>query len=311
MKNRQEPIPRGIEVLVKKASVDPAFRTLLLQKRTEAAGEIDLELDAAEAMMLDAVPDAQLEAIIARTSVPQEHRRTFLGKAAAAMLAAIGATAAGQAAAGSGSLIGKGAATGHLADLPPVTVAARIERSVIVVIAKQFGLPPQDVSRETTFAGDLRADPQQRDVLRKDLDEYLNVSIPAEAFENLRTVGEAIDLVAPLVVEARVIEIVAQRVKVAAEQITRDTSLVEDLKVSSTQRVWLRQELLKEYGIHIAWEEFKSLQTVGEVIDSVAKALVKPAAAEPGSQQPELPSPATKGIRPDRIPVTDGARPDL
>ncbi|HUT09906.1 MAG TPA: phosphopantetheine-binding protein, partial [Thermoguttaceae bacterium] len=172
-------------------------------------------------------------------------------------------------------------------------------------------LPPQDVSRETTFAGDLRADPQQRDVLRKDLDEYLNVSIPAEAFENLRTVGEAIDLVAPLVVEARVIEIVAQRVRVAAEQITRDTSLVEDLKVSSTQRVWLRQELLKEYGIHIAWEEFKSLQTVGEVIDSVAKALVKPSAAEPGSQQPELPSPATKGIRPDRIPVTDGARPDL
>jgi hypothetical protein len=45
--------------------------------------------------MLAAVPAAQLEAIIARTSVPQEHRRAFLGHAAAAMLAAIGFSTAG------------------------------------------------------------------------------------------------------------------------------------------------------------------------------------------------------------------------
>ena len=35
-------IPRAIEVLIKKASVDPEFRQLLLEKREQAAGEIDL-----------------------------------------------------------------------------------------------------------------------------------------------------------------------------------------------------------------------------------------------------------------------------
>jgi len=83
------PIPRGIEVLVKKAAVDPEFKAILLERRAEAAGAIDLDLTPAEAMMLRAVPADQLEAIIARTEVAQEHRRAFLGNAAAAMLAAI------------------------------------------------------------------------------------------------------------------------------------------------------------------------------------------------------------------------------
>lgn len=84
------PIPRGVEVLVKKASVDPSFRDILLERRAEAAREIGLELDPAEVMMLRAVPAAQLQAIIAKAVVPQAHRRAFLGRAAAAMLAALG-----------------------------------------------------------------------------------------------------------------------------------------------------------------------------------------------------------------------------
>lgn len=88
-------IPRGIEVLVKKASVDPAFKELLLGRRAAAAEEIGLKLDPAEAMMLQAVPRRQLETIIARTTVPQEHRRAFLGKVAAAMLATVGISVSG------------------------------------------------------------------------------------------------------------------------------------------------------------------------------------------------------------------------
>ncbi len=88
-------IPRGIEVLVKKAAVDPEFKTRLLDRRADAAAEIGLELDAAERMMLAAVPTEQLEAIIARTTVPEEHRRAFLGQTAAAMLAAVAAITVG------------------------------------------------------------------------------------------------------------------------------------------------------------------------------------------------------------------------
>ena len=83
-------VPRGIEVLVKKAAVDIEFRTTLLEKRAKAAKEIGLDLDPAEAAMLDGVPTAQLEAIVAGTKVDEKARPAFLGKAAAVMIAALG-----------------------------------------------------------------------------------------------------------------------------------------------------------------------------------------------------------------------------
>ena len=84
-------IPQGIEVLVKKASVDPGFKELLLRDRAAAAQMIGLSLDPAETAMLAAITTDQLEAIIDRTVVPPEHRRVFLGKTAAAMLATLAA----------------------------------------------------------------------------------------------------------------------------------------------------------------------------------------------------------------------------
>jgi hypothetical protein len=86
---------RGVEVLVKKASVDPAFKELLLKQRAGAAAEIGLQLDPAEAAMLAAATPEQLEAVIASVTVPEEHRRTFLGTVAAAMLAALGVAVVG------------------------------------------------------------------------------------------------------------------------------------------------------------------------------------------------------------------------
>ncbi|UCH79042.1 MAG: carboxypeptidase regulatory-like domain-containing protein [Candidatus Coatesbacteria bacterium] len=83
-------IPRGIEVLVKKAAVDPSFKKLLLQRRAEAAEAIALTLSPAEEAMLAAVPEAQLRAIVASTKVSPSLRPAFLGYAAAAMLAALG-----------------------------------------------------------------------------------------------------------------------------------------------------------------------------------------------------------------------------
>ena len=83
-------IPRGIEVLVKKASVDAEFKATLLDKRADAAGEIGLELTSSEAAMLNTIPRRQLEAIITATKVKPEGRRVFLGKVASLMLAAVG-----------------------------------------------------------------------------------------------------------------------------------------------------------------------------------------------------------------------------
>lgn len=89
------PIPRGIEVLVKKAAVDPAFKQVLLEKRAKAADEISLKLEPSEAAMLNAVPAAQLETIIANSNVTDLTRSAFLGRAAAVMLAALGVSTQG------------------------------------------------------------------------------------------------------------------------------------------------------------------------------------------------------------------------
>ena len=82
-------IPRGIEVLIKKASVDPEFRQILLKKRTDAAEKINLELTEAERTMLSNMPTEQLNKIIDNTKVEPEHRKVFLGTTAALMLAAV------------------------------------------------------------------------------------------------------------------------------------------------------------------------------------------------------------------------------
>jgi hypothetical protein len=88
-------VPRGIEVLVKKAAVDPQFRQLLLEKRAEAAKTIGLELRPSEIAMLAGIPQAQLEAIISQTRVDAKLRPILMGAAAAVMLVALGADLTG------------------------------------------------------------------------------------------------------------------------------------------------------------------------------------------------------------------------
>jgi hypothetical protein len=82
-------VPRGIEVLLKKAAIDKEFRELLLNDPEAAAGSIALELTPVEQAMLKAMPAEHLAVIINQTEVPQPQRRAFLGTAAAAMLAVL------------------------------------------------------------------------------------------------------------------------------------------------------------------------------------------------------------------------------
>jgi acyl carrier protein len=200
-------IPKGIEVLVKKASVDPAFKALLLERRAGAAQEIGLELDTAETMMLTAVPAGQLEAIIARTDVPQEHRRAFLGHAAAAMLAAVG-TVATAAPAWGGSLGCKpGGASGGMRmdrpdDKPPKEEPkpqpkrpGTIEERVSDLVAQQFKVDKKTITRKTSLADDLKAGFSAQVRLKKELEREFDVKIPGPEFKKLGNIGQIIDYV--------------------------------------------------------------------------------------------------------------------
>lgn len=197
------PIPRGIEVLVKKAAVDSAFCETLLRDRAAAATAIGLALDPAEAMMLAAVPAAQLEAIIAQINVPQEQRRTFLGHAAAAMVAIVAGTAVTT---GCRQEIKKGIApdkprrtqsTAPAGD-SRVPVDPAVADRVIEIIAKVLDIDKSKVSAASRFAEDLYTEPLDSVQVVMELEEEFKITISDEEAAKVRTVGQAIELVARL-----------------------------------------------------------------------------------------------------------------
>jgi len=87
--------PRGIEILIKKASVDDEFKDVLLAERSHSARRIGLDLNPAEAEMLDTFPAEQLGKIIAETEVEPNLQPVFRGYSAIVMLAVLGTAVAG------------------------------------------------------------------------------------------------------------------------------------------------------------------------------------------------------------------------
>jgi len=82
-------VPRGIEILLKKAAVDESFRKTLLSDRSNAADAIGLTLKPVETAMLKAIPKPALEQMISATKVQPRLRQAFMGYTAAVMLAAL------------------------------------------------------------------------------------------------------------------------------------------------------------------------------------------------------------------------------
>jgi acyl carrier protein len=189
------PVPRGIEILLRKASVDPEFRELLLRDRAAAADTIGLKLEPGEAMMLFATPATQLEAIIARTRVPQEHRRAFLGQAAAAMLAVVGAATSALA---QPRLEAPGGVRPPTAGIPPDRPPAKektVAERVTETIARSLKVDAEKVKPESSLTKDLGANPETLTKLREDLAKTFNIKVPAEDFKKLDTVADTIKCV--------------------------------------------------------------------------------------------------------------------
>ena len=85
-------LPRGIEVLIRKAAIDVEFRKTLFKDRVAAAKEIQLDMAPLEQEILKSIEWPQLEAIIHSTRVPETQRQAFLGNSAQAMLVALEVT---------------------------------------------------------------------------------------------------------------------------------------------------------------------------------------------------------------------------
>ena len=69
-----------------------------------------------------------------------------------------------------------------------------------------------------------------------------------------------------MAVEERVIEIVSEQMGVSKDQVTRETSFVNDLGADSLDTVELVMEFEEEFDITIPDEEAEKIQTVGQAI---------------------------------------------
>jgi acyl carrier protein len=76
-------------------------------------------------------------------------------------------------------------------------------------------------------------------------------------------------------VEERVIDIVAEQLGVSKEQITRETSFVNDLGADSLDTVELVMELEEEFDINIPDDAAEKIQTVGQAIEHIEKAVAE------------------------------------
>ena len=74
-------------------------------------------------------------------------------------------------------------------------------------------------------------------------------------------------------VEERVIDIVAEQLGQSKEHISRDTSFVNDLGADSLDTVELVMELEEEFDISIPDDIAEKIQTVGQAIDHIEKAV--------------------------------------
>jgi len=73
----------------------------------------------------------------------------------------------------------------------------------------------------------------------------------------------------PVSVQERVIEIVSEQMGVAKDQVTPDTSFVNDLGADSLDTVELVMEFEEEFDITIPDEEAEKIQTVGQAISYI------------------------------------------
>ncbi len=72
-------------------------------------------------------------------------------------------------------------------------------------------------------------------------------------------------------IEEKVVQIVSEQMSVDKNEISRNTSFVNDLNADSLDTVELVMELEDEFELTIPDEEAEKLKTVGEAIDFIQK----------------------------------------
>lgn len=70
-----------------------------------------------------------------------------------------------------------------------------VEEKVIDIVSEQLGVPKEEVTRESSFVDDLKADSLDVVELVMEFEDEFSITIPDDDYEKIRTVGDAIDYI--------------------------------------------------------------------------------------------------------------------
>lgn len=69
--------------------------------------------------------------------------------------------------------------------------------------------------------------------------------------------------------EDQVISIVSEQLSVSKDEVTRESSFIDDLHADSLDLVELGMKFEEEFGVSIPDEDYEKLRTVGDAIDYI------------------------------------------
>ena len=69
------------------------------------------------------------------------------------------------------------------------------EEKVIAIVSEQLGVPVEEISRESSFVDDLKADSLDVVELVMEFEDTFGITIPDDDYEKIRTVGDAIEYI--------------------------------------------------------------------------------------------------------------------
>lgn len=70
-----------------------------------------------------------------------------------------------------------------------------IEDKVMDIVSEQLSVPREEITRESSFVDDLKADSLDVVELVMRFEDTFSVTIPDEDYEKIRTVGDAVDYI--------------------------------------------------------------------------------------------------------------------
>ena len=70
-----------------------------------------------------------------------------------------------------------------------------IEEKVTAIVSEQLGVPAEEITRQSSFVDDLKADSLDVVELVMEFEDTFGITIPDDDYEKIRTVGDAINYI--------------------------------------------------------------------------------------------------------------------